>query len=742
MSKIILVSNLLPLKAEKNDNNEITLTSRIGGFSSGLKNFYEAHNTAWIGSSGLCDKNFTQEEQTLFRKAYNKENCYPICLKNKLREKYLEGFANSTIWPVFHYFQEFASYKKEDWKAYVKVNQKYAEELEKIILPGDKIWVHDYHLMLLPKMLRDKFPDLSIGYFQHIPFPSYEIFRLLPNRLEILDGILGADLIGFHTYDYERHFLSSVRRLMGLDTYFNQIRYDKRVLKVDNFPMGIDYEKYNNRAFELLNETPKELIEFKEQIERHIRKQANNKIILSIDWLDYSKGLLNRVLSFKTFLQKHKEMHEKVTLLLYVTPPNENISEYKKIKSNLDEQVGKINSEYGKINWTPINYFYTELNFDQMIQVYLSSDVAMITPTRDGLNLIAKEYIASRPVNSGVLILSENAGAAKEMGEALIVNPNSHSEIADAIYEAITMDEDEIKERNKALQKRLSTYTESKWANDFMKSLDSVKKIQEYNLTRKLSSKLNSDIQKKYKNSSSRMIFLDYDGTLQGFFKNPKHANPDKNLYNILKNLTNDPKNQVIIISGRDKETLSEWFSQDWRLGFIAEHGVWYKEFQGEWNMMENIDKEWINIIKPTIEFYVDRTPRSFIEEKNYSLVWHYRKADPDLGVQRSLELKDELQTLATNLNLEIMDGDKVIEIKNAGINKGRAALNRMGEEKFDFILAIGDDWTDEFTFDAMPEEAITIKVGTNPTKAQYFVENYMNVRELLSNLSETQTID
>ena len=327
------------------------------------------------------------------------------------------------------------------------------------------------------------------------------------------------------------------------------------------------------------------------------------------------------------------------------------------------------------------------------------------------------------------------AGASKELGEALIVNPNNRHEVADALHHALSMSDEEKVTMNTALRKRLSNYTENKWANDFINSLESVKKIQEYNLTRKISREITNAILERYSASKKRIIFLDYDGTLQGFFKDPQAAKPDQELYSIIKGLTKDQSNQVVIISGRDKETLSSWFEGEWSLGFIAEHGVWYREFDGEWNMMEAINKDWMDVIKPILNFYVDRTPRSFIEEKNYSLVWHYRDADPDLGIQRSIELKDELQSLVANLNLEIMDGDKVIEIKNSGINKGRAAQFRMGSEEYDFIMAMGDDWTDEFTFEAMPEKSITIKVGTKSTRAKYYVENFRNIREILLKL-------
>ena len=353
------------------------------------------------------------------------------------------------------------------------------------------------------------------------------------------------------------------------------------------------------------------------------------------------------------------------------------------------------------------------------------------------MNLIAKEYIASKPDQKGMLILSEMAGASKEMGEAIIVNPNNINEMAEAIKTAIGMPEEEQISINNTLQNRLSHYNQEKWAHDFLDSLTSVKKIQEFNLTRKLSSSVKNHIFEKYSNSSKRLFLLDYDGTLQGFFKDPQKARPDEELFRILNSLTNDKQNKVVIISGRDKETLSEWFRDSNRIDFIAEHGVWQKSVGKDWFMSDNIDKKWMGIIRPHLEFFVDRTPRSFIEEKNYSLVWHYRKADPDLGMQRAWELKDELTSLVSNLQLEIMDGDKVIEIKNMGINKGRAAYKKTRNKKYDFVLAVGDDWTDEYTFEAMPDTALTIKVGEKRSKARFFVESYIDVRKLLEEITQ-----
>jgi len=280
--------------------------------------------------------------------------------------------------------------------------------------------------------------------------------------------------------------------------------------------------------------------------------------------------------------------------------------------------------------------------------------------------------------------------------------------------------------------KRLQRYTVHRWASEFIKSLEGVKEFQEVNLTRKMNITRMREIVDEYAKSKKRILFLDYDGTLSWFKKDPEDAKPDEELYHILEELTLDKNNTVVIISGRDKETLGRWFNQGWDIHFIAEHGVWLREPKGEWHMMEQIDNDWKDSIQPLLEYYVDQTPRSFIEHKNFSLVWHYRKADPDLGLQRAWELKDELRTLTSNLNLEIMDGDKVLEIKYSGINKGRAALYKLGETNYDFIFAAGDDWTDEYTFDALPEKAYTIKVGTQTTKADYYIESVDLVREIL----------
>ncbi|NHB68888.1 bifunctional alpha,alpha-trehalose-phosphate synthase (UDP-forming)/trehalose-phosphatase [Bacteroidales bacterium M08MB] len=735
MSRLIIVSNKLPLEVVR-ENGKVKLNEKAFRIPNKLNTYYSMKDCLWVGWPGEESLELSEEERDAVYGDFEKELCYPVELTEDDIKNHNYGFCNATLWPLFHYFTQHSEFNIEYWEYYQKVNQKFADKILKVANPSDTIWIQDYQLLLLPKLLRDAQPDLTIGFFLHIPFPSYEILRILPWRKEIVEGMLGSDLVGFHTFDYERHFMSSVRRLLGYDNILNTVKLNERVVKFDNFPMGIDYAYFHSysKSLEEAKELPKDSL--KATFTKGVLSNGI-RLILSIDRLDYAKGIPQRLEAFEQFLNRYPQYVGKVCLAMFVIPSREVLAEYQTLKKTVDEMVGRINGQFGTAGWMPIWYFYRTISTEEKIEMYSVSDIALISPLRDGMNLIAKEYIASRVDKTGVLILSEMTGVSKEMSEALQVNPSNIHEVAESIREALEMSASEQKQRNKVMQKRLKLYNEEKWANDILNSLKGVKQLQEKNLTRKISPKITETIKTKYNQSKKRIIFLDYDGTLTGFHKDPQKAIPNEELYSILRALVADEKNRIIIISGRDKETLGEWFSNFNNITFIAEHGVWVKPPQGDWGMLEPIDKNWMDIIRPLISFYVDRTPRSLLEEKNYSLVWHYRNADPDLGVIRAWELKDELRDLVSNLNLEIMDGDKVIEIKNSGINKGRAAGQQLTQDDFDFIMALGDDWTDEFTFGAMPDDAFTIKVGTKSTKANYYIDSVESVRKLLTLMGE-----
>ncbi|MFB6319009.1 bifunctional alpha,alpha-trehalose-phosphate synthase (UDP-forming)/trehalose-phosphatase [Saccharicrinis sp. FJH54] len=737
MSKILIVSNRLPNQITI-EEDKISTKPSVGGLATGMKSVYKSSEGEWIGWPGFNNEDVTPEQKTEIEKLLKYDNCIPVYLDQQDMDEYYDGFSNSTIWPLFHYFAQYTEYNQEFWEAYKSVNHKFADVILKNLEGVDKVWVHDYHLMLLPKIIKEKRPDISIGFFLHIPFPSYEIFRILPWREELLEGVLGADLIGFHTYDYQRHFTSSVRRLLGYDVQMNQINLGDRIATVDVFPMGIDFEKFSKASENSIMKAVHDKSEIRQELEKYQLLEPGRKLILSIDRLDYSKGIPNRLHAFERFLEKYPKYIGKVTLILLAVPSRVKVEHYQEMKSEIDELVGRINGKYSKVNWTPIWYFYRSFPFDNLIELYSSSAIALITPVRDGMNLVAKEYIATRTDNKGVLILSEMAGATKELGEALIINPNNFEQIADSIFEALNMPEEEQIERNIMLKERLRRYNVERWANDFLKALIETASNREKYLAKKLNDNLIQSIKKDYDKAQKRVVFLDYDGTLVGFKKNPKQASPEKEVYDILDKLAADPKNQVVLISGRDKEVFTEWFDQrDYTL--ITEHGVWIRKPGGDWEIIEQMDNDWKSFIRPVMELYVDRTPGSFIEEKNYSLVWHYRKADHELGAMRALEIKDELTSMIANLSLEIMEGSKVIEIKNSGVNKGRAAEKLLlnSNEQFDFILGAGDDWTDEYLFERLPESAVTIKVGIVNTQAKYKVDNFKAVRSFLKTLTE-----
>ena len=735
MSKIHIVSNRLPVSIQK-DEDQLTLKASVGGLATGMKSIYKEYGGKWIGWPGLaCDELSAAEIKEIDAKLVD-EHCLAVELTKEEVNLYYEGFSNNIIWPLFHYFTQFIEFNPEYWEAYKRVNQKFADKTLEIVEDGDTIWIHDYQLLLLPEMIKTAKPNVTIGFFLHIPFPSFEVFRIVPWRKELIKGMLGADLLGFHTYDYERHFFSSVQRLLGFEVSFNQIHTEDRIVMGEVFPMGIDYERFRGKSSEVFQKPLCERSELHRELEKYFLVSPERKLILSIDRLDYTKGIPNRLRAFELFLERHPEFINQVTLIMLVVPSRGEVAQYKLLRSEVDELVGRINGRFGGVNYTPVWYFFRSLPFENLIELYGSCDVALITPVRDGMNLVAKEYVASRVNQTGVLILSEMAGVAKEMGEAIIINPYDEEEIAEAIFQALNMPLPEQRERIKMMQQRISRYDVFKWSAEFMKSLQQVTQIQAKFLSKKINSSVRNEIVSRFKKAKRRAIFLDYDGTLVGFQNDPQAAGPDPALHQLLTSLENDKRNVVTIISGRDPETLERWLG-DHQVNLIVEHGVWLKRLGKDWQMSDNINSSWKPLIRSLMETFVDRTPGTFIEEKNYSLVWHYRKGELVQSELRANELKEELRSMIANHNLEIMEGNKVIEVKAGGINKGVAAMRFLKDQEFDCILAIGDDWTDEYMFRELPENAITIKVGLKNTAAVYNVESVGAVRALLKLLGE-----
>jgi len=728
MSRLLIVSNRLPFSVTKRANN-LSFQPSVGGLATGLASFRESHQSQWIGWPGIAKDKISPQQKEQIVDNLKEHNCHSVFLSAKDVRNFYYGFCNKTIWPLFHYFPLYTAYEDQYWQAYKNVNNAFCETIIKIAKADDYIWVHDYQLMLMPQLIRDKLPNAKIGFFLHIPFPSFELFRLLPWRKEILKGLLGADLIGFHTYDYVRYFLSSTARIVGAEHSMGALAVDDRIVKVDAFPMGIDYDRYSTVV---KNPTvQKRLTTVK-------KKVGDRKIIISIDRLDYTKGILQRLEAFDLFLTQNSEYKEKVTLILVAVPSRTGVEDYAELRRQLEGLVGRINGEHGSLGWVPVWYLYRFLPFERIAALYNAADVALVTPLRDGMNLIAKEFVATKRDGKGVLILSEMAGAASELGEAIIVNANDKQEIIDALKEALEMPIEEQAERNRLMQSRLSRYTVTRWANDFLEALSDVKKTQAELSVRKLAQPIKERLVSEYAKSSKRLFLLDYDGTLVGFADRPEKAGPDEDLWSLLQALVADAKNEVVIISGRDKETLSFWLGNT-NSSLIAEHGAWIKANDKDWQVIEPLRNDWKDTIRPILELYADRTPGSSVEEKDFSLVWHYRKADSELASLRIQELRDAVLNLTENLDIGVFEGSKILEVKNIGISKGHAAERWLAKGKWDFILAAGDDYTDEDMFSILPENAYSIKVGYGISKARFNLDSVNELRDLLGELTKKQ---
>ena len=575
MGKNIIVSNRLPIRISKL-NNSFEFTTTTGGLATGMKSFHSENNSLWIGWPGIGIDEIDNNVWDTLNTSLKKGGFYPVNLNNSEINDFYFGLPNKCLWPLFHYFIEYSVFSKAHWETYVAINQKFAAAVLENISAGDTVWIHDYQLLLCPKIIKDLRPDVTVGFFLHIPFPSFEIFRTFPEREALLEGVLGADLIGFHTYDYQRHFLSSVKRILRLEVNFNKITLGIREIVVNTFPMGIDYEKFNVAAKVQLTKKNSRKSELKKQIERHKKASKNSKLILSIDRLDYTKGVINRIKAFEMFLKSHPQYLEKVRLIMLTVPSRSNVPEYKQLKRDTDEIVGRVNGEFATVNWTPIWYYYRSMSFEDLIDLYSNADIAMITPIRDGMNLVAKEYVATRINNDGVLILSEMAGASKELFQALVVNPFDINSMSEAIYIALNMPLEEQQQRNISMRKRLSRYTVQRWADDFMSALNTEPQNMDNNPILRIDPSVSNEILKAYKTAKNRLLLLDYDGTLVEFNEKPNLAIPSPQLLKTIEKLIQQPNTDVVIISGRDQLFLDKWFGR-MKLTLVAEHGYFIK---------------------------------------------------------------------------------------------------------------------------------------------------------------------
>jgi len=692
----------------------------------------------WIGWSGDTSEVTDEDRQAIIKEWSHKHSYFAVDLDPETVHGFYEGIANQALWPLFHHFPSLVRFETEHWKAYVRTNETFRDEILKHLRPDDLVWLHDYHFLLLPQMLREVRPEISIGFFLHVPFPSSSVFRIIPKREELLQGMLGADYLAFHTHRYLQHFRTSILRLLGLTSAMDHVEIAKRIVRLDALPIGIAPHQFNDLLTKGAD-TRKQISELKQRF-------GYCKILLGVDRLDYTKGIPERLRAYRKFLLDYPESRGKVVLIQVAVPSRERLPRYTRLRREVDELIGEINGDWSTPNWSPVIYLRRNLPQAELAALYACADVALVTPLRDGLNLVAKEYVACKSSGDGVLVLSEFAGAAAEMGEALLVNPYDEESLSATIARALSISETEKRERMMALYRRVHKNNVFAWGDRFIKNLTTAVQTRSERPHDDPLPLERNQLLDAFDRAHSRLLMLDYDGTLAPFATLPQSAVPSGDLIEILKRLVQDKNSIIALISGRPRANLQRWFAGIPNLWIAAEHGaVLWSPISTHWEQPHHDSSdEWKKRVHPILEHFVDRTPGSFVEEKEFSLVWHYRMADPEFGEWLANDLVANLDHMLAESPVKAVKGQKTVEVKSLWANKGqvysRLLLSGVGQP--DFIMAAGDDVTDEDLFARLPESAWTIHVGRNQSRAKYYLSNPDEMLALLTQLLESRHTD
>ncbi len=723
MGRLLIVSNRLPITVRIKDPG-FTLDRSSGGLATGLSAPHRDSNGLWIGWPGLSLEELGPTRDELDDRL-EEERLVGVHLTREQVDRYYAGFANGVIWPVFHYLTGQLPLATDDWEVYQEVNRLFADRVADYWEPGDTIWVNDFHLLLVPALLRARLPAATIGFFLHIPFPAAEMFQTVPGSRDLIEGMLGADLIGFHTSSYVHHFSRAALRVAGRPTEVDEVRLGSRTCKLLAHPMGVDAAEITRIA---------ELPEVEAAVREH-RGGDSGRFMLGIDRLDYTKGLPRRLLAFERMLTRYPDLRGKVRLVTLVVPSREDVDAYQDFRRQIDMLIGRINGAFATPTWTPVHYMYRGLPQHEVIALYRAADVMLVTPIRDGMNLVAKEYVAARSDEDGVLVLSEFAGAAAELVEAVLINPYELEACAERYHEALTMDRDERRRRMRSLRTRVADHDVHWWVRDFLEALEHAAHHRNPPAVAEDPEGLVRAVTELVQ-TPRLVLLLDYDGTLVGFHLDPEQAVPDSALTSLLERLGTRPRTDVHIVSGRSRAFLGRWLG-DLPVHLHAEHGGWTRRRgDSNWQPLMPFALEWRDVLEPVLEEFASRTPGAFVERKELGLGWHWRAADPDIGARHANELGLYLLHLAGNLPVDVLFGNHVIELRPQGVSKADVAQRVVAEMAPDSaILAAGDDRTDEDLFAALPPSAFTIHIGARSSRARFTLPSPAAFRSLLGRL-------
>ncbi|ORX60421.1 hypothetical protein DM01DRAFT_1365833 [Hesseltinella vesiculosa] len=707
-------------------------TTRAGhsAMFAGIRSWNQHYSTLFIGGAGtildeatnqdIHHENLSHPQKHALRQILSQRyNMVPVFIPHDTLVGHYEGYCKQVIWPLFHYVMwDNLLEEGKYWEDYINVNQQFAQAAADHYEPGDIVWVQDYHLALVPQMLRKLKPEALVGFFLHTPFPSSEIFRCLPHRREILNGMLGANMVGFQTYNYARHFSSNCTRILGYESSPEGIETRSGIVSLGIFPIGIDVD--NTRA-----NCQRPGVE--EKVKAIRQRYAGKFILVGRDKLDPAKGVLQKLEAFEKFLTDYPEWRDKVVLIQVTTPGAHGGL---RSEAKIAETAHRINTNFGTIAFTPVCYYHQHIDKDEFYALLKAADVALVTPVSDGMNTTSFEFTVAQEDNHSPLILSEFAGTARSMSAAVIVNPWDYCWVATALNECLSMSEEEKKEKSQLLSNFVNTHTASFWATCLANNLMAIKDKKGANSTKLDSKRLLIE----YKSSTKRLFFFDYDGTLTPIRDRPEDAKPSAETIELLTALCQNPANTVWVVSGRDQDTLDQWLGGVPHLGMSAEHGCFSRRANGKWvSNIDRIDMAWKDDVREIFRYYTERTPGSFIEEKRGSLTWHYRQADAKYGAFQAKECQNHLeQSIVGKLPVETLVGKMNLEVRPTLINKGEVVKRCLGQSSTaDFVFCAGDDRTDEDMFRSLTTNAtadimvFTVSVGpaSKQTLAKWYVD-------------------
>ena len=732
---LVVVANRLPVDFTTDDDGSISWRRSPGGLVTALEPVMQSADGAWVGWGGAADvyaDPFEADGMTLV----------PVTLNEDEIEQYYEGFSNDTLWPLYHDVISQPAFHRQWWDAYRRVNRRFAEAAAAQAGTGGTVWVQDYQLQLVPAMLRELRPDLRIGFFDHIPFPPYEIFSQLPWRRQVVEGLLGADLIGFQRNGDAANFLRTVRRLTRHSTRGQLITFEDaegrpvREIRASAFPISIDSGRFDELARE--DSTRARAAE--------IRTELGDPeiVMLGVDRLDYTKGIRHRIKAYGELLDDGRLTVEEATLVQVASPSRENVDAYQELRDQVEIAVGRINGEFGELGHAAIHYLHHSYPPEEMAALYLAADVMLVTSLRDGMNLVAKEYVAARSDQQGALVLSEFTGAADELNGALLVNPHDIDELKDVIERAARMDPKEQRRRMRRLRRKVMADDVAKWSSSFLRTLEEMP-------VAPVAPELQDDdsagpglelveaLDRLAATDGLVMVATDFDGVLAPLVDDPSSSRTTPRSARALARLGRRPSSQVrlALVSGRDLETLASLSHAPSGTLLVGSHGAERGEVSADGVVRHDLaltegQASLLQRITEGLEEIADRHTGVWVEKKPTASVLHTRRSTHDGATQAT----EAARGLAERLGVGALEGKDVVELQVVESSKGKAIDALRTELDAKAVLYVGDDVTDEHAFAVLTPDDVSVKVGPGETIAEHRVASTKSVGLLLEHLA------